>query len=414
MRRTRGTTARLLSVLLAVVAAGWLGARASDSAALRLNAGPATEAFVMPIHVTVDGLYPGEKVTVRGLSRDSSGALWTSWASFTAESGTLDLARSVPEAGTYQVADAGGLLWSLQPPATGSQVRHIGGPGNGFTVQVQVLIGGEVVAEQTLTRSVLQPAQNLDVASTGFHGSLYLPPKPTASPTTPAVVVIGGSEGGVPAPEAAGFAAAGYPSLALGYFGEPDLPRCLCSIPLEYFAHAVAWLRSQPGFADRPVVLWGASRGGEGALVLAAYEPKLFDEVIAVAPSYLINRPVGLGATQAPSAWTLNGQPLPEGPIPVAGIQVPVLLTAGGADVVWDSSVFAPIVMARLDITPGAPAHHYLAYPDAGHAMAGIPPYVPVDPTQFGGTQGANASAAESAWPQMIAFIHQAARHSAP
>lgn len=416
MRRTGGTTARLLCALLAVVAAGWLGARASDSAKVRLDAGPATEAFDMPVHVAVDGLYKGEKVTVQGLTRDASGGQWKSWARFTAGSGTLDLARSVPEAGTYHVADAAGLLWSLQSPnPLGSSAGNLGA-GDRFTVQVQALVGGRVVAEQTLTRSVPQPARQLIVATAGLHGSLYLPPNLAASPNTPAIVVIGGSEGGVPTSVAAGFEAAGYPSLALGYFGEPDLPRCLCSIPLEYFAHAVAWLRAQPGFADRPVVLWGASRGGEGALVLASYEPNLFDEVIAIAPSDQINGPVGYGADQASAAWTLNGQPLPAAPdpIPVSRIRVPVLLTAGGADIVWTSTKYASDVMARLDGTPGAPGHLYLAFPDAGHVMAGIAPYVPYDPAVYGGTRDANALAAESTWPQMIAFINGAKRHSAP
>lgn len=408
MRRTRATTARLLCLLLAVVAAGWLGVRAAASANVRLDAGPATEAFDMPIHLTVDGLHRGEKVTVQATSLDKTGGLWTSWARFTAGSTTLDLARSVPEAGTYHVADAGGLLWSLQPPAAGPSAPTTG-DGSRVTLDVHVLIGGEVVARQTLTRSVPQPAQNLIVATAGFHGSLFLPPN--AAPTAPAVVVIGGSEGGVPTSVAASFAAVGHPSLALGYFGEPDLPNCLCSIPLEYFVHAVAWLRSQPGFADRPVVLWGASRGGEGALVLASYEPALFEEVVAVSPSDQINGPYGRGATDADSAWTLNGRPLPEGAIPVAGIRVPVLLTAGGADKIWNSSIFAGRVMARLDGAPGAPPHHCLYFPEAGHTRAGNTPYVPSDSSVYGGTQEANALAAERAWPQMLAFIAEARRH---
>lgn len=370
----------------------------------------------MPIHLAVDGLYlyKGEKVTVQATTDDRAGGLWKSWAQFTAGAATLDLARSVPEAGTYHVADADGLLWSLQPSASGAHADYVGGPGDRFTIQVQVIAGGHVVAEQTLTRSVPQPAQDPTVATAGFHGSLYLPPNLAANPTAPAIVVIGGSEGGVPSSEAAAFEASGYPSLALGYFGQSDLPRCLCSIPLEYFAHAVAWLRWQPGFADRPVVLWGASRGGEGALALAAYQPNLFDEVIAVAPSDQIKGPFGPGSTEAPSAWTVNGQPLPEGTIPVAQIRVPVLLTAGGADAIWSSSIYAANVMARLDGTPGAPAHHYLAFPDAGHVMAGIVPYVPYNPAVYGGTQDANALAAESTWPQMIAFINEAKRHSLP
>ncbi|MEY9929208.1 hypothetical protein ABH926_003848 [Catenulispora sp. GP43] len=290
VRRIRGTAARLLCVLLAVAAAGWLGVRVSDAAGVRLEAGPALE--------------------------------------------TVDLARSVPQQGTYHVADAGGLLWSLQSPDAADPAEyaftpgHDPGAGPGFGVRVQVLVAGEAVAEQTLFRALPESTRQLDIAQEGLAGSLFLPPQVAAA--TPAVMVIGGSEGGIPRTEAAAFAAVGYPSLAVGYFGEPGLPACLCSIPLEYFAHAVAWLRTQPGFASRPLVLWGASRGGEGALILASYQPSLFDAVVAVAPSAHINGAFGDGAVKAPSAWTMNGQPLTASRIPVAAIRVPVLLRDPG------------------------------------------------------------------------------------
>jgi len=39
---------------------------------------------------------------------------------------------------------------------------------------------------------------------------------------------------------------------------------------------------------------------------------------------------------------------------------------------------------------------------------------VPYNTAVYGGTPEANAFAAESTWPQMIAFINRAERHSVP
>ena len=49
-------------------------------------------------------------------------------------------------------------------------------------------------------------------------------------------MILGGAETGDLNGDA--LALAGYPALALGYFKEPGLPQCLCSVPLEYFARA--------------------------------------------------------------------------------------------------------------------------------------------------------------------------------
>lgn len=389
-----------------------------------LDAGPAAESFNEPIHVDVEGLVPGRHVVVQALATDDSGKPWKSWARFTADgSGAVDLARAVPERGTYQVADAAGLLWSLEPAfAAAPDAQYVT---RGFSVQVQVVVGGKVEAEQTLVRSSPTASRRLTVPQTGFDGSLFLPadsapgmPAPPADsaaarPDAPLVVVIGGSGGGEWTLEAAALAASGYPTLALAYFGEPGLPRCLCEIPLEYFAHAVAWLRAQPAYATRPLVLVGSSRGGEGALAIASYEPTLFDAVVAQSPSAYLNGPYGPGSRSAQSAWTLGGQPLTDQPIPVAGLRAPLLLTAGGADTVWDSAASARAVMRELDAAPGAPPHSYLYYAGAGHGAVGRPAYFPFNPAGHGGTPTANEAAAVSAWPQLLEFINSVRKHPA-
>ena len=60
----------------------------------------------------------------------------------------------------------------------------------------------------------------------------------------PAVVVLGGSNGGFFEPVAQAFAREGYVALALAYFDAPGLPKNLEDIPLEYFLNAIRCLNS--------------------------------------------------------------------------------------------------------------------------------------------------------------------------
>jgi hypothetical protein len=71
----------------------------------------------------------------------------------------------------------------------------------------------------------------------------------------------------------------------VGYYGQPGLPKCQCSTPLEYFARAVGWLRAQPAGRGRPVVMYGASDRAQAALLTASYLPHLANAVVASSPT---------------------------------------------------------------------------------------------------------------------------------
>ena len=379
---------------------------------MRLDAGPAAAALVDPVHVSVSGLPPAGLVTVQARALDRQGQPWVSAAVFRASAtGTLNLATAVPVSGSYHVADAAGLLWSLHPasgatPATGFTVSAAG-----FTVRLDVLTGGRVRASATLQRELLGTASTLTVRRDGFAGTLYT--SAAVKPGAPAVVVLGGAEGGQDAAPAIGLAMSGYPALALAYFDEPGLPQCLCSIPLEYFARAVSWLRAQPAGRGRPVVLYGASRGAEAVLLLASYLPHLADGVVASSPTAAIN-PAN-NVAQGP-AWTFGGQPLASVQnIPVTRIRVPLLMGDGGQDAVWDSAAAASTIMGELRGSPDhAPATN-LYYPGAGHYDFGFPPYFPffttTDVAELGGSAQADALATEQFWTRMITFLNHLTTH---
>jgi hypothetical protein len=211
--------------------------------------------------------------------------------------GTLNLATAAPVAGSYHVADPGGLLWSLHPAPGTNQAAGFSPPAAGFTVRLQVLTGGRVRATATLQRQLPVTTSVQTVRRDGLAGTLYTPA--AVAPGTPAVVVLGGSGGDEDVLPALGLAMSGYPALALAYFGEPGLPQCLCSIPLEYFARAVGWLRSQPAGRGRSAVLYGASRGAEAVLLLASYLPHLADGVVASSPTAAVNGVVSVVAGPA-------------------------------------------------------------------------------------------------------------------
>ena len=407
--------ARGLAGAVLVLAASGCGGGPPGAPPVWLDAGPAAAALVDPVHVSVSGLPPAGLVTVQARALDRQGQPWVSAATFRASAaGTLNLATAVPVSGSYHVADAAGRLWSLHPaPGTKAATGFLT-PAAGFAVRLSVLTGGRVRATATLQRRWQVTVSVQTVRRDGFAGLLYT--SAAVRPGAPAVVVLGGSEGGYDAVPAAALAMAGYPALALAYFGEPGLPQCLCSIPLEYVARAVAWLRAQPAGRGRPVVLYGASAGAEAVLLLGSYLPRLADGVIASSPSAVITP----GVSVLPgAAWTFGGQPLtPETTIPVTRIRVPLLMGDGGQDPQWDAAAAARTIMAELrgsaDHSPAA----NLYYPGAGHYYFGFPPYFPFFTTaeldELGGSAQADALATEQFWTRMITFLNHLAIHRAP
>ncbi|MGO9501039.1 MAG: acyl-CoA thioester hydrolase/BAAT C-terminal domain-containing protein [Streptosporangiaceae bacterium] len=124
---------------------------------------------------------------------------------------------------------------------------------------------------------------------------------------------------------------------------------------------------------------YGVSRGAEAALLIASYEPRLFDAVIASSPSNLINPAYGGGPG---AAWTFRGKALPtDAIIPVGRIRVPLLVGDGGADVVWPSATSAAAVAQELRRSGERAPYTNLYFPAAGHGYLGFPPYSPFPPT---------------------------------
>ncbi len=273
----------------------------------------------------------------------------------------------------------------------------------------------------------------------------------------PAVIALGGSEGGIPAHRYGRLLAArGYVVLALAYFGLPslppglaaarpavelpddsgidDLPPQLEEIPLEYFKKAIDWLGRRPFVERDRIGLIGTSKGAEAALLVAAAFPDV-TAVVAAVPSSVVWPGVNWQAPTSRSSWSFAGRPLPCLPfppnrnvgqniyvqslcdlgahedsiIPVEQINGPVLLISGAADSLWPSSDMSDRIVSRLRRYSFRFPHQHLRYDNAGHWAFG-PAMDPADPLarnidQLGGSIAGNLSARSDSWTRSLRFL---------
>ncbi|MFD9127042.1 acyl-CoA thioesterase/BAAT N-terminal domain-containing protein [Kitasatospora sp. NPDC059571] len=370
-----------------------------------------------PVHLHIGGLPPGEEVTVDAQAVDWQGQQWGARAVFRADAHGLvapDTAR--PRSGTYQDPDGMGLFWSMAPrsgdPESSSFFPRVS-PQHSYDVTLTVSAHGHPLATRTLTRTWWGPgvsSRTLSLATDRVCGELFLPAPGT--PRHPAVLVLGGSEGGNgETPTAALLASHGYPALALGYFGLPGLPRTLENIPLEYFATAARLLAAQPGTDPAHLLAMGYSRGSEAALLLADDYPDLVHGAVLYSPSAQVN-----GAFPGPgtTAWTKDGKAVAQGPIALDRISGPVLALAGADDRLWPSPLWARQIVRELDDTGNRYPHRAQVFPNAGHGV-GTYPYLAagtraVQPVTgraitLGGSRQGNAAARATGWPEVLALL---------
>jgi dienelactone hydrolase len=377
------------------------------------------------VAVTVTGLLAHRRAMVRARTVDSSGRGWASFAVFEADqTGTIDLRTSRPLDGSYQVADSMGLFWSMAGPIgePSGPLTVYDPPGIGESVTLSVELDGKTVSSRNLLREARTTdviERHLALSTTEFIGTYFTRPKTPSRRT--AVLLFGGSGGGQTRDlEASLLASHGYPALSIAYFGELGLPQRLADIPLEYFVNALNWLRAQPEVDPQRVLVSGVSRGSEAAQLLGVYAANLVHGVIALVPSNVAI--CAYPGCDGPP-WTLGGKALPytkqfdepaptddlAAVIPVERIQGPIFLACGGKDVVWVSCVYANAIISRLEASHHAYRRVLLSYPDAGHGIGSLPPYL--SGAGRSDREGATVSdqvARVNAWPQLLSFIAQA------
>ncbi len=385
----------------------------SPSHALTLEVDHSSALIDLPLKINVTGLDAGQQATVRVDTVDRLGAQWSSSARFTADNqGEIRLADQAPVSGDYSGTEPMGLFSSLHTDSSTARPFYL--PPAPTQTATLTVSAGSASATRTIVRELTHTGLTVidtRVDQEGFYGEYYSQRGMTSF--MPSVVVIGGGEGGLyfSALTARMLAAHGYPSLAVAYFQAPGLPSTLSGIPLEYFVKALTWIRQQPGVDSSHVLAYGISRGSEAALLLGANFPDLVNGVVALVPSD--------AATSA--AWTLAGKPVPftaqlnqvhptDDPsalIPVQKIKGPVFMVCGGADRIWSSCPYARAIGTELDAARGGYPYRLLAYPQAGHGVGNLVPYMLAGRTGTldGASPIANDLARAQAWPRLLEFL---------
>ncbi len=403
------------------------------------------------ISIRAGGLPPGQTADLVIKGQDQFGNVWSSTASFRAdEAGTIDPSRDAPIEGSYRGIDQAGLFWSM----TCSQKSEFMSP---FVIMprltVTLSINGQEKGSQIIERIAFVDLDRQDVVSPVV--GVFFKPREISKPS-PALIVLGGSEGGYNQGWAAVLASkTRLPTLALGYFGAKGLPPTLENIPLETIEKGMQWLNEQPMVAKDRFGVVGASRGGELAILAASVFPQL-KAVVGYTPSGIVWE--GIGSAQAP-AWLYGGKPFPyllmmsdeesrklfleaqkkgetffdapsflfslkmqerrvkDATIRVENSKAAFLLIGNPDDGVWPSKLLSEVVVDRLKAHKHPRTFELLSYPQGGHML--IPyPYYPTTMRKFylptikvweglGGTAEGAARAAEDSWPKVIRFLHQ-------
>lgn len=235
----RRRTAWVAVIGMVVAPAGCSSSHKAKSS-VSITVDPHSSALDQPVTITIRGLGPRQGAEVKIASTDFQGRRWAGHASFTADTtGTIDLARAAASAGTYRGVRPMGLIESLQPQSGPSERSYFrGARPMAFTITVSTAgtVRRSVTAQRELGAQVTSTQATPE--RDGFVGALWTPT--ASSGPKPAVVVIGGSEGGLGSPLlSAVLASHGYPTLNIAYFRAPSLPGSLQAIPIEYFARAV-------------------------------------------------------------------------------------------------------------------------------------------------------------------------------
>ncbi len=401
----------------------------TDASELNLHVAPAERLMTEPAHVAVAGAPPGSEVWIEGTFTDNGGQVWSSRGIYFANHiGFVDTSSSASLAGTYQGVDAEALFWSMLPvpldELDGASVvnRHEDWPSFpdfdswnatyelrrdpvvvNFRAELRGALAGTAPAA-TASQSVsfiADGVKRIPVSEGDIRGVLY--EAPDGGPN-PVAMIVTGSGGGVYEGKAALLASHGITALALAHFNYPGRPRMLLSIPLEYFSESMKWLADRYG-RDRVVIL-GASRGGEGVLLIASAFPDQVSAVIAEVPANMVFAGCCTEDLGSGPGWTLNGKPLPyvdwqysgltksgiwapshqsrevfrkgitdhdyDDPrwIPVERIQSPILMITGDADGLWAADIASQRILERLKAKNFAYPAEHINYAGASHVVS--------------------------------------------
>lgn len=410
-----------------------------------------------PLAIALSGLPPGAEVEVvaeRAVTDFTGRRLYRAQAKFASDArGRIDLAAQAPlPGGSYTGTDARGLFWSMQPVP--------GAPAPALADGEIRLVARDATGRELATRSVRIRAAAPDLQwrdAAPFPGA-RLAFRPGEG-RRPAIIALGGSEGGRFILQSAGLLAShGYVVLGLPYYSPggfgpngptppdlPALPAAFADIPLERLEAARDWLAQQPEVDPDRIALYGVSKGAEFVL-LAASRMAWPKSVVAIVPTDVVWEGWGPGVEPGRrSSFAWKGEPLPFVPyvdfeaefrgfrtgepviirrpqdkgraanpdrvaaarIPVERIAGPVLVAGSHGDQVWDSGGMAEAI-AKTRAAAGRETVA-LVYRDAGHGLSatgwGPTTQYNAGPMKMGGHPAADARAQAEVFARTLDFL---------
>ena len=409
--------------------------------------------FDEPIEITITGCRPNSEVTLQTRMCLPDGVYESALTYVSDQRGTIDLATVTPIEFESHVPAPMAPFWAMEPIDRQRQappealVRSVGA-----TLTARGA-DGELIAEKTIERQLTAEGVTREPIGDPVVGERWLP---AGDDPSPGVILLGGSEGGLPPQLPAGLLAArGYAVCRLAYFGVDGTPSTLEGIDLRDVRATIDRFRSAAGVIGDRLGVMGWSRGGELAAQLAATDPSIRATIVwagspvrfhGVPDGYSNPDPAWLdGTTALPSLHispslrfparlvraVLTRRPFRLRPLyqraferatdeerQAATIDVGetagrTLWLSGGDDRLWPSDQLC----ARV---ADDPLVEHRTYPEAGHAI-GVPyrplgaslvgpDLLPRVPVALGGSPAANARASEDGWQAALDLLFETLR----
>ncbi len=308
---------------------------------------------------------------------------------------------------------------------------------------VVLLFGGYFIADAILFDGIKPQS----ITKNGFQANYFV--KKTTRTKTAVIAIGGGQWGDYWAQQ---FANKGMVGLSIPYAGREGLPRLPEEIALEYFENAINWLKEQPEVNPNKIVVMGASRNAELALIIAATFPESISGVVAYAPSAVSwsNTVLPYNSNELTSSWTYQGVDIPYVPmdkitgnpshkinmlaywkkglaktdfvaqaaIKAEKINGPIVLFSGNDDKVWPSSQMADMIQNRLEDHNFKYLFQNIKYNNAGHLISSNPNdtnssdrigMITIDGKdyqyEFGGNYNGDVKAKQDSKIKLMAFI---------
>ncbi|MEP6765637.1 MAG: acyl-CoA thioester hydrolase/BAAT C-terminal domain-containing protein [Gemmatimonadaceae bacterium] len=275
-------------------------------------------------------------------------------------------------------------------------------------------------------------AEIMTQTAPGYIAHVHRPVDLRKGQRAPAILLIGGSGGGIGWQDYMGdlLAQHGFVVMSLAFFAMDSLPKELDRIPLEVFDSALNWLSRYPSVDRTRIGIGAVSKGAEAALLVASNRA----DVAAVgvfSPSGYVFQSVTRDF-RSTSSWTRNGVDVPFIPygsaptgsptvefyragrkeanaatlelatIPVERINGDVLLLSGDNDTLWGSGELSELIVSRLREKNFSHAVNHTNYPNAGHLISSIRTD---DVTYRGGTKQGNDFAQTDGQRRFIEFF---------